>query len=139
MRHNIKKIKFSQGCDSKKAVVRKLVYNFLMRGRLTTTQTKAKFIKPVIEKTIEKAKNESEANKNYLLKQFGNTDFIKKMFTEIGPNFKNITGGYVRLVKFVPRDSDGANMARIEWAHPLAAVEKPEVVKTTKDLKTKKA
>ena len=68
---------------------------------------------------MEKSKTKTEANKNYLLKHLANDEVINTLFNQIGPALKDKIGGYVRLIKLGQRDSDGAPMAKLEWAYPL--------------------
>lgn len=119
MRHGVKKIKFSNGVDANRAIVRKLAINFFLRGKLSTTLPKAKAIKPVLERLIEKMKVKTEANVNYLRKKLDNKEVIKMAYRDIGPVVAKINGGYVRIVKLGQRESDGAETARIEWVYPI--------------------
>lgn len=119
MRHGVKKIKFSNGIDANRAIVRKLAVNFFLKGKLTTTLPKAKAIKPVLERLIEKMKVKSESNVNYLKQKLDNKEVLEMAFKEIGPTIAKITGGYVRVVKLGQRESDGAEVGRIEWVYPI--------------------
>lgn len=121
MRHRVKKIKLGRGYDYNKATMRKLANNFIIHGKLTTTKTKAKYLKPVIEKIVEKAKEKKESNINYLRSQLNDKEVITMLFDQIGPKLnkeKNI-GGYVRLINLSQRSSDGAMMAQIVWSRPV--------------------
>ena len=132
MRHGVKKIKFSQGKDANKMLMRKLAVNFFINGKLETTLTKAKKLKPVVEKLVEKCKLKNEANKNYLLKNFNNSLLVTRIFKEVGEALKDKTGGYVRLARLGVRRSDGSETARLEWAYPVISSSNP-----IKQVKTK--
>ena len=119
MRHRVKKIKFRSGKDANRMLVRKLVKNFITNSKIVTTIKKAKVLKSVIEKLIEKAKVESEANKNILLKTIADKKLVFRMFKEIGVTLKDKVGGYVRIVRLGRRDSDRSEMARLEWVYPV--------------------
>lgn len=119
MRHRVKKIKFSDGYDANRALVKKLAINFFLKGKLTTTLAKAKVMKPVIEKLIEKMKLKTEANLNYLRKQLNNNEVISIAYNDISPVIGKINGGYIRIIKLGKRNSDSAEMGRIEWAYPI--------------------
>ena len=119
MRHRVKKIKFSNGIDANRALVRKLAVNFFLKGKLTTTLSKAKAIKPVIERLIEKMKIRTEANVNYLKQKLDNKEVIEMAYKDISPIIAKINGGYVRVVKLGQRESDGAEVGRIEWVYPI--------------------
>jgi len=119
MRHRVKKIKFSDGYDSSRALVRKLTVNFFLKGKLTTTLTKAKTIKPVLERLIEKMKVKTESNVNYLKQKLDNKKVLEIAYKDISPVIAKINGGYVRVVKLGKRGSDGAEVGRIEWVYPI--------------------
>lgn len=119
MRHRVKKIKFSNGIDANRALVRKLAVNFFLKGKLTTTLSKAKAIKPVIERLIEKMKVKTESNVNYLKQKLDSKEVIEMAYKDIGPTIAKINGGYIRVIKLGQRESDGAETARIEWVYPI--------------------
>ena len=106
-------------------LVRKLAVNFVTHSRIETTLKRAKVLKSVVEKLVEKAKVESEANKNSLLSILNNKKIVERMFKETGKAMKDKVGGYVRIVRLgIGRRDDGAEMARLEWAHPIVTNEK---------------
>lgn len=119
MRHRVKKIKFSDGYDANRALVRKLAVNFFLKGKLTTTLSKAKAVKPVIEKLIEKMKVKSESNVNYLKQKLDNKEVLKIAYKDISPVIAKINGGYIKVIKLGKRASDGAEVGRIEWVYPI--------------------
>lgn len=119
MRHRVKKIKFSNGIDANRALVRKLAVNFFLRGKLSTTLSRAKAIKPVIEKLVEKMKVKTESNLNYLKQKLDNKEVLEIAYRDISPVVAKINGGYIRVIKLGQRESDGAETARIEWVYPI--------------------
>lgn len=125
MRHRVKKIKFRAGTDANKMLVKKLIYNFLLVGKISSTLKKVKVLKSLVEKAVEKAKEKNEANKNYLLRYVTDKKTMNLLFETIGPTLKDKTGGYVRVVKLGVRNSDGSEMARLEWAYPIV-IETPK-------------
>ena len=133
MRHRVKKIKFRFGKDHNKMLMRKLVWNFLKHGKITTTLPRARALKSFLERIISKAKEKTEANKNVLLRQIAKPEVVEYLFEKIGPFFKTRIGGYVRIVKLLPRQSDGARMARVEWVEkPIVKKRKKKIVEKTK-------
>ena len=119
MRHGVKKIKFANGVDANRALVRKLAVNFFLKGKLTTTLPKAKAIKPVIERLVEKMKIKSEANVNYLKQKLDSKEVLEIAYRDISPVISKINGGYVRIIKLGKRESDAAEVGRIEWVYPI--------------------
>ena len=119
MRHRVKKLKFSNGIDANRAIVRKLAINFFLHGKLSTTLSKAKAIKPVIEQLIEKMKIKTEANVNYLKQKLDSREVLEMAYRDIGPAIAKVNGGYIRVIKLGKRESDGAEVGRIEWVYPV--------------------
>lgn len=133
MRHRVKKIKFKGGYDANRMLIRKLVKNFLVNGYLVTTIKKAKAIKSYLDKLMDKTREKTESNKNYLLKFLGDVKLVKKLFDLISPQLKDISSGYVKIIKQDFRDNDGTLMAKVIWSKPVIYKEiKEEVVKKNK-------
>ncbi|EKE15209.1 MAG: hypothetical protein ACD_12C00113G0003 [uncultured bacterium] len=119
MRHGVKKIKFSNGIDANRALVRKLAVNFFLNGKLSTTLSRAKAIKPVIERLIEKMKIKTESNVNYLKQKLDSKEVLTIAYRDISPVIAKVNGGYIKVIKLGQRESDGAETARIEWVYPI--------------------
>ncbi len=89
-------------------------------GRITTTEAKARVLRPVAEKLITKAKKaplasvQSLHNRREVLKTIHDKSVVHTLFTEIGPQFAERPGGYTRITKIGPRKGDNAPMAVIE-------------------------
>lgn len=131
MRHGVKSVTYPGGSDANKMLLRKLIVNFLSKGTLVTTVSKAKFMKPTVERLVEKAKNKTEANKNYLLRYVAEPKIVDYLFSEVGPAVKHVTGGYVRVSKVGYRPSDGAPTAQVTWAYPVMTKKVPVKPKET--------
>ncbi len=125
MRHKVKKIRFKHGKDASKMLVRKLIVNFISYGKIETSLKKAKTLKSLIEKFVEKTKIISEANKNILTAILGDRKLVDMSFKNIGQPLKAKKGGYVRVVRLGKRDSDGAEIARLEWVYPIVLEKSP--------------
>jgi large subunit ribosomal protein L17 len=89
-------------------------------GRITTTEAKARRLRPVAERLITKAKRGDLHARRQVLSTIGNKSIVHALFTEIGPRYGNRNGGYTRIVKIGPRKGDSAPMAVIELVEPLA-------------------
>lgn len=83
-------------------------------GRITTTETKARRLRPVAEKLITKAKRGDLHNRREVLKTIRDKSVVHTLFTEIAPTFAERPGGYTRITKIGPRKGDNAPMAVIE-------------------------
>ncbi|MEQ4302779.1 50S ribosomal protein L17 [Plantactinospora sp. B6F1] len=88
-------------------------------GRITTTQTKAKRLRPLAEQLITKAKRGDLASRRRVLTVVRDKDVVFTLFDQIAPRFANRNGGYTRIVKTVPRKGDNAPMAIIELVEEL--------------------
>ena len=81
---------------------------------ITTTEAKAKALRPFAEKLITFAKRGDVAARREVLKVVPDRDVVHKLFAEIGPRYAERPGGYTRILKLGQRQGDGAPMARIE-------------------------
>lgn len=109
--------KLSRKKGPRKALLRTLANSFFLHQKIKTTEAKAKELRPIVEKMITRAKNDSIANRR-LLAQNLTPGMVKKITKEIAPEYKERDGGYTRIIKLGPRNSDGAKMAIIELVHP---------------------
>ena len=104
-------------------------------GRITTTETKARRLRPVAEKLITKAKKGDLHNRREVLKTIRDKSVVHTLFTEIAPTFAERPGGYTRITKIGPRKGDNAPMAVIE----LVTEEYKPKEKSAKPARGKKA
>ncbi|MFH1671224.1 MAG: 50S ribosomal protein L17 [Candidatus Portnoybacteria bacterium] len=114
MKHLKKGRKFGRKRDQRKALLKSLAANLVLREKITTTEAKAKELRPFIEKMITKAGEGNLASIRYLGRRLP-VQARKKMTTEIGPRYIERKGGYTRIIKIEPRKNDGAKMAIIEF------------------------
>ncbi len=115
MRHLKKGRKFGRVRKVRRALIRSLLNSLIKSGKITTTEARAKEIKPLIEKIITRAKTDTVFNRRLVDKNIG-ANQVKKLFTEIAPRYKERKGGYARIIKLGRRKSgDAAAMAVIEF------------------------
>ncbi|MDQ3990289.1 MAG: 50S ribosomal protein L17 [Actinomycetota bacterium] len=95
-------------------------------GRITTTQTKAKRLRPFAERLVTKARKADLHNRREVMKVIRDKDVVHKLFAEIGPQFLSRPGGYTRIVKTMPRKGDNAPMAIIELVAERTATAEAE-------------
>lgn len=113
MRHRKKGRKFTRSKDQQRALLRNLASSLVLKEKITTTEAKAKEVRRFLEKSITRVKKDSVTNRRILAKDFSGK-VAKIMFQELGPRYKNRSGGYTRITKIGPRKSDGAKMAVLE-------------------------
>jgi large subunit ribosomal protein L17 len=88
-------------------------------GRITTTEAKAKRLRPYAERLITFAKRGDLHARRQVLSVLRDKDVVGHLFAEVGPRYVNRPGGYLRIVKTIPRKGDNAPMAIIELVEPL--------------------
>jgi len=113
MRKRKKGRKLSRKRDQRKALLRIIASALLLKGKIRTTEAKAKEVSSFVEKQITRAKNDKLQSRRILLRTFS-PKIVKKLFSEIAPNYKERKGGFTRIIKLGPRKSNGAKMAIIE-------------------------
>jgi large subunit ribosomal protein L17 len=89
-------------------------------GRITTTEAKAKRLRPIAERLVTFAKRGDLASRRRVMTVVKDKTVVHELFTEIGPRYATRHGGYTRIVKLGPRKGDNAPMAIIELVEPLA-------------------
>ena len=101
-------------------------------GSITTTQARAKRVRPLAEKMITFAKRGDLHARRQVMTVVRDKSVVHVLFAEIGPRFANRPGGYTRITKIGPRKGDNAPMAVIELVEPLAEAVVAEATGATK-------
>lgn len=114
MRHQKKKKTLDRARDSRRALFRGLMVNFILNKKMATTQAKAKAVRPRIERLITQAKKDNLATRRYLLSKLNNQAAVNKLIKDIAPKYADRAGGYTRLVKLGFRIGDGADLVQLE-------------------------
>ena len=96
------------------AMLRGMVTYLLEKGSIETTVTRAKEVRSMTEKMITLGKENTLHNKRQALAYITKEDVVKKLFDEISPKYKEVNGGYCRIIKTGPRRGDAAEMCIIE-------------------------
>lgn len=115
MRHHNKIRKFGRKRDVRHALLRSLALSLILRGKITTTEAKAKEIRPFVEKLVTKGKDNSLASIRMLRARLQNQGGVKKLIADISPRYQKRSGGYTRITKLSPRYGDRSKMAVIEF------------------------
>lgn len=95
-------------------ILSNLAQSLFEHGRITTTEAKARRLRPYAEQLITKAKTDTIASRRQVVKVIRDKSILHKLFTEIGPEMATRPGGYTRITKIGPRKGDNAPMAVIE-------------------------
>jgi len=114
MRHRKKSEKFSRSRAQRKALIRSLLRSLFIYERIVTTQSKAKGIRGWVDKLIEWAKKDTLHHRRLAYRVLCDHKLVKRLFEEIAPRFKDISGGYTRIVNIGYRKGDGAFLSLLE-------------------------
>jgi large subunit ribosomal protein L17 len=115
MRHGKTRHKLSRDSAHRKALIRNLCRDLIQHERIKTSQSKAKAVKPDIEKLITLAKRGDLHARRQALSELGQDRFlVHKLFEEVAPRYAERPGGYTRIVKLGPRRSDSTEMVFLE-------------------------
>jgi large subunit ribosomal protein L17 len=95
-------------------ILANLATALFQHGRITTTEAKARRLRPYAERLITKAKRGDLHNRREVLKVIRDKGVVHRLFEEIGPFYADRNGGYTRITKTMPRKGDNAPMAVIE-------------------------
>ena len=106
--------KLGRTSDHRNAMLRGMVTYLLENGSIETTVTRAKEVRALAEKMITLGKEDTLHNKRQALAYITKRDVVNKLFAEISPKYKEVNGGYCRIIKTGPRRGDAAEMCIIE-------------------------
>jgi large subunit ribosomal protein L17 len=102
-----------------KLILANLATSLFEHGKITTTEAKARMLRPYAERLITKAKKGDLHNRRQVLSVIRDKDIVFHLFDEIAPNYANRPGGYTRIIKAGNRKGDNAPMAIIELVEAL--------------------
>lgn len=114
MKHHNKNRKFGREKNQRNALIKGLMYAIIRDEGITTTEPKAKEVRPHVERLITNAKKQTLASMRSVEAKIGSKKMVQKLVKEIAPKYAERAGGYTRIIKLPLRKSDGAKMARIE-------------------------
>ena len=106
--------KLGKTTDQRRAMLRQQVTDFLDNGKMESTITRCKEIRPLAEKMITLGKKGDLAAYRQAMAFITREDVVKKVFKEIAPNYAERNGGYTRIVKIGQRKGDGAMEVLLE-------------------------
>jgi large subunit ribosomal protein L17 len=116
MMHHKNFRKFGREKNQRKAFINGLVINLVRNDRIETTLARAKEIRSFVEKLVTIAKVDNQAKRKLVSSRIMNQENeTKKLFEVLAPKYKDVSGGYTRVVKLGQRIGDGSPMAVIEF------------------------
>src|ERR1700759_857893 len=132
MRHQKNTRKLGRTSQHRDLVLANLVASLIIHKRIKTTLAKAKAVRPLAEKIVTLGKGGTLPDRRLAIAKIGQKDAVATLFKSIAPSFKDRNGGYTRIIKLGPRNSDSAKVALIEWVDFVVEEEKaPATAATT--------
>jgi large subunit ribosomal protein L17 len=114
MRHRAKGKQLSRTASHKKAMLANMATSLFRHDRVTTTQAKAKELRPYAERLITLARRGDLHARRLVERRIKDKEVTQRLFADIGKRFAARPGGYTRIIKLGHRPGDGADVARIE-------------------------
>jgi len=114
MRHRKAGRHLNRTSSHRKAMFKNMAVSLFRHEIIKTTLPKAKELRRVAEPLITLAKEDSVAHRRLAFARLRSKDIVAKLFTELGPRYKERPGGYLRILKFGFRTGDKAPMAIVE-------------------------
>lgn len=105
----------------RRANIRNLIVSLIQREQIRTTEAKAKAVKPIIDRLVYRAQDDTVHSRRLANRLIKDRSIIRKLYTEIAPLFEGRVGGYVRIIKDYERRGDGAKMVVIEFVEKTAS------------------
>lgn len=107
---------FGRVANIRVALIRSLAESLIDRGAITTTEAKAKELRPFVERLVTFGKKGNVASERIIVARLGGRKTsARKLVKDIAPKYKDRNGGYTRIVKLGVRKSDGSKRARISF------------------------
>ncbi|MEN6364136.1 MAG: 50S ribosomal protein L17 [Rectinema sp.] len=114
MKHKIGFNKLNRMPAHRKALIRNMMTVLFKHERIVTTRAKAIEVRRAAEKMITRAKEDSVHNRRIVFRKITDDAILAKLFTDIGPRFKDRNGGYTRILRVGMRKQDAADMVILE-------------------------
>ena len=115
MKHHDKNKKLGRVRRQRTALLRGLARSLLLNGKIRTTEGKAKAVRPFVEKLITRSKTDTVANRRLVESRLGNDkEVTKKLFSDVGPKYKDRDGGYTRIAKLATKPGSARKEAVID-------------------------
>jgi len=131
MRHGKKTIKLGRKSEHRNLLLANQVCSLIEHSRIKTTLAKAKAVRPYAEKMITLGKRGDLHARRVALSFLRQKGAVRKLFAELAANAAGRQGGYCRVLKLGPRQSDSALMAYLEFVDRPPQEEKSETKPTT--------
>ena len=116
MAYTTKAQTFHREAGQRRALLKSLARALVLEERISTTEAKAKALRPYVERLVTYAKKNTLASRRLAVVKLGDKDAVKKLFATIGPRYEKRAGGYTRVTKRTKRGfNDARKMAYISF------------------------
>lgn len=115
MRHRKSGRRFGRTSSHRQAMFKNMINSVIRHGMIKTTLPKAKDLRRLLEPMVTLAKEDNMAKRRLAFSRLRDQECVTKLFSEVGPRFKNRPGGYLRILKCGNRKGDCAPMAIVEF------------------------
>ncbi len=141
MRHNRAVNHLGRKSGHRKAMLANMASSLVLKKRITTTEAKAKALKPYLEPLITKSKEDSTHSRRVVFSYLKDKEATAELFRTVAPKVADRPGGYLRILHTGFRSGDASEMVMVELVdfNEAALATKKEVKKTTRRSRAKKA
>ena len=116
MRHRVKGKKFHRVTGRRRSFLRNLANDLIRAGKIETTETRAKALRPMVERYVTLAKRQDLASRRLLLSRLHNKKIVEKLMDDVSQRYAMRPGGYLRITKLAKaRKRDGSRLTTIEF------------------------
>ncbi len=119
MRHQKFGKKLNRDIKERKSLFKNLVSSLIVYGKITTSEAKAKAIRGLVDKLVNKSKEGTLSARRQIAGFLNKADLVKKLFDVIAPRFKSRSGGFTRIIKSGEKRGDGSPQAVMEWVEKV--------------------
>lgn len=115
MKHHKKRRTFNRPKNQRVALLKSLARSLVLQDGITTTEAKAKELRPFVEKLVTESKKNTVASRRTVTTRLGSPEAVKKLHDEIAKRYASRAGGYTRIIHIGRIGKRAAEMARIEF------------------------
>ncbi len=124
--------------NAKKVLFKNIISSLIIKGRVETTETRAKAVRRLVDKLISRAREKTLASRRQIMAFFNDKKVVGKLVDEIIPKLGQRVSGFTRVLKIKKRAGDRATVARLELITEVGEEKSPEEAEVKKDEKGKK-
>jgi large subunit ribosomal protein L17 len=124
VRHRVYGRHLNRDKNERTALFRGLIRHLILNESITTTESKAKAIKGLVDKLISRSKQDTNAAKNVIMSNLPQKEVTEKLIKEIGPRYQNRQSGFTNTVRLGTRKGDGTMMVKMSLVEEIKETSK---------------